>query len=74
MPKYSEDPRIKEWTMRSIKKNFESFGLRVGNKKAKYKAFAAYKGQSLQSMITEYLESEISRAGFVYEEEQGTDE
>ena len=68
--KYSEDPRIKEWTTRSLAKNFEKLNLtRKKGLKDKYKAFAASQGMSVTEMFTRYLDSEIEKSGFVYEPE-----
>lgn len=69
--KYSEDPRIKEWTTKSLRKNYSplNLNLRKGVKE-KYKAFAASRGMSVTEMITRYLDSEIEKSGFVYEPEK----
>lgn len=68
--RYSEDPRIKEWTTKSLAKNFEKLNLTLKKgTKAKYKAFAESQGFSVTEMFTRYMESEIEKAGFVFEPE-----
>lgn len=68
--KYSEDPRIKEWTRKSLAKNFEKLNITLKKGlKDKYKAFAATRGMSVTEMITRYFDTEIEKAGFVYEPE-----
>lgn len=75
--KYSEDPRIKEWTMKSLRKNYSPLNINLKKGvKEKYKAFAASRGMSITEMITRYLDSEIEKAGFEYipENEESADE
>lgn len=75
--RYSEDPRIKEWTTKSLAKNFEKLNLTLKKGlKDKYKAFAASQRMSVTEMFTRYLDSEIEKAGFVYapENEESADE
>lgn len=63
------DEKAKERIMRCLKKNYEQFNVRMPKGlKAKYKAFAESRGMSLTDMITRYLDSEIEKSGFVYEE------
>ena len=75
--KYSEDPRIKIWTQKSLKKNFEAININLKKGlKAKYKAFAASQGTSVTMLFMKYFDEAIEKAGFVYEPETGenTDE
>lgn len=75
--KYSEDPRIKEWTMKSHKKNFEAINIHLKKgMKAKYKAFAASQGTSVTMLLMKYFDEAIEKAGFEYvlEKEESADE
>lgn len=68
MSKYDE--KAKERTMRCLKKNYEQLCLTLPKgTKARYKAYAATRGMSVTEMFTRYMESEIEKAGFVYEPE-----
>jgi len=61
--------KVRAATMRSLAKNFEKLSLTLHKgTKAKYKAFAASRGLSLTAMITRYIDAEIEKAGFVYEQ------
>lgn len=74
---YSEDPRIKEWTMKSLANNFEALNIHLKKGlKAKYKAFAKSQGTSITMLLMQYFDAAIEEAGFVYdpENEKGTDE
>lgn len=67
--KYSEDPRIKEWTTKSLERNFEAINIHLKKGlKAKYKAFAASQGTSVTMLLMKYFDDAIEKAGFVYEE------
>ena len=67
--KYSEDPRIKEWTMKSLEKGFEALNIHLKKGlKAKYKAYAKSKGTSVTMLLMQYFDEAIERDGFVYEE------
>lgn len=69
--KYPYDEKAKERTMRCLKKNYDKLTLNMKKGlKDKYKAFAASRGMSITEMIIRYLDSEIERAGFVYEPEE----
>ena len=63
------DEKAKERITRCLRKNYSplNINLRKGVKE-KYKAFAASKGMSITEMFIRYMESEIEKAGFVYEE------
>ena len=72
---YSEDPRIKEWTMKSLEKNFEALNIHLKKGlKAKYKAFAASQGTSVTMLFMKYFDDAIQEAGFVYEPENSADD
>lgn len=68
--KYPYDEKAKERIMRCQKKNYSplNINLRKGVKE-KYKAFAASRGMSVTEMFIRYFDSEIEKAGFVYEPE-----
>jgi hypothetical protein len=69
--KYSEDPRIKEWTMKSQAKNFEAINIHLKKGlKDKYKAFAASQGTSVTKLLMKYFDAAIEKAGFIYEPEK----
>ena len=68
--KYPYDEKAKARIMRSQKKNYDPLHINLKRGlKAKYKAFAASRGMSVTEMIKRYLDSEIEKAGFVYDEE-----
>ena len=68
------DEKAKERIMRCLKKNYEQFNVRIPKGlKAKYKAFAASRGMSVTEMITRYLDSEIEKDGFEYEQKERED-
>lgn len=70
--KYADDPRIKEWTTKSLAKNFEKLNITLKKGlKDKYKAFAASRGMSVTEMITRFFDDEIEKAGFVYDQQDG---
>lgn len=72
--KYSEDPRIKEWTTKSLAKNFEKLNLTLKKGlKDKYKAYADTKGLSVTALICKLLDAEIEKDGFTYEKESADD-
>lgn len=69
--KYPYDEKAKERIMRCQKKNYDPIHINLKRGlKDKYKAFAASRGMSVTEMITRYLDSEIEKAGFVYEPEK----
>lgn len=75
--KYSKDPRIKEWTTKSLEKNFEALNIHLKKGlKAKYKAFAASQGTSVTMLLMKYFDDAIEKAGFEYvpEKEESADE
>lgn len=69
--KYSEDPRIKEWTRKCHAKGFESLNIHLKKGlKDKYKAFAASQGTSVTMLLMKYFDDAIEKSGFVYEPEK----
>ena len=67
--KYSEDPRIKEWTQKSLKKNFEELRIQMKkNEKARFKAYCDSIGVSMSSLIQDFIRETIEKAGFIYDE------
>lgn len=66
--KYADDPRIKEWTQKSLAKNFEAINIHLKKGlKGKYKAFAASQGTSVTMLLMKYFDDAIEKAGFIYE-------
>ena len=68
--KYSEDPRIKEWTKKSLKKNFEELRIQMKKEeKARFKAYCDSIGVSMSSFVQDYIRDTIEKSGFVYDQE-----
>lgn len=66
--KYADDPRIKEWTQKSLKKNFEELRIQMKKEdKARFKAYADSIGVSMSSLIQDFIRTTIKESGFVYE-------
>lgn len=73
--KYPYDEKAKIRIMRSQKKNYSPININLKKGvKEKYKAFAASRGMSVTEMIIRYFDSEIEKAGFVYEPEESADD
>lgn len=70
--KYSEDPRIKEWTRKSLKNNFEELRISMKKKdKARFRAYCDSIGVSMSSLVQDFIRETIEKSGFVYEDESG---
>lgn len=64
------DEKAKSRITRCLQKNYEQVRLTVKKGTVeRYKAFAESKGTSMTALITNIMEREMDKAGFVYEPE-----